>query len=193
MFIVLIGPPGAGKGTQAQRLLKLLGIVHLSTGDILRTAQRSQTEVGKKASEYIDNGKLVPDDVVIGIVDERISRPDCAKGCLFDGFPRTIYQAQALNNMLDGRGTPLDLVLQLKVDEEAVVRRLVRRAETDGRVDDTPETVRKRLDVFRNQTTPVVEYYDEQGVLAVIDGMGTPDEVFQRICDVLPARKNAKS
>jgi len=181
MRIVFIGPPGAGKGTQAKRLIDHLGIVHLSTGDMLRQARKDGTELGKKAAEFMDGGSLVPDELVVGIVVERIAQADCQAGCLFDGFPRTIAQAQALDEQLEKQGTPLDLVLELKADEGELTRRMLERAKIENRPDDTPETIANRMEVYRSQTEPLLAYYTQRGKLEVIDGMGTPDEVFARI------------
>jgi len=181
MRIVFIGPPGAGKGTQATRLVQYLGIAHLSTGDMLRQARKDGTELGKRAAGYMDGGSLVPDELVVGIVVQRIAQPDCEAGCLFDGFPRTLAQAKALDEELEKNGTPLDLVLELAADEEELTRRMLQRASIEKRADDTPETIANRMKVYRGQTEPLLDYYRERGKLASIDGMGTPDEVFARV------------
>jgi adenylate kinase len=182
MRIVFVGPPGSGKGTQAKRLIERLSIVHLSTGDMLRQARADGTELGNQAAECMDGGGLVPDELVVGIVAERIAQPDCQAGCLFDGFPRTIAQAEALDAELARAGTPLDMVLELKADAEELARRMLQRAEIEGRADDTPETIANRMEVYREQTSPLLDYYRQQGKLVSVDGMGTPDEVFDRIC-----------
>jgi len=189
MRIVFIGPPGAGKGTQAKQLIDHLSIVHLSTGDMLRQARSDGTELGIKAAECMDRGELVPDELVVAIVAERIGKPDCQAGCLFDGFPRTIAQAEALDEQLQQRGAPLDLVLELKADEEELTRRMLERAKIEKRADDTPETIANRMKVYRSQTEPLLAYYANQGKLAPIDGMGTPDEVFARIRDCVDEKK----
>jgi adenylate kinase len=181
MRIVFIGPPGAGKGTQAKRLIEHLSVVHLSTGDMLRQARADGTELGRQAARYMDGGELVPDELVVGIVVERIGQPDCRPGCLFDGFPRTIQQAQALDQELEKRGAPLDMVLELKADEEELARRMLKRAKIEGRADDTPETIANRMQVYKDQTAPLLDYYRQRGKLVEVDGMGTPDEVFDRI------------
>ncbi len=177
MFIVFIGPPGAGKGTQAQQLVDLLGIPHVSTGDLLRQAISDGTDLGKSASAYMQAGKLVPDELVLGIIGERLEDPALAKGCLFDGFPRNVDQAKALDGLLTARGTPLDMVLEIQVDSDELVRRLLARK----RPDDTPETISHRLEVYTNETAPVLQHYADQGLLKTVDGQGTPEDVFQRI------------
>ncbi len=177
MRIVFLGPPGAGKGTQSARLTEHLGIVHLSTGDMLRDAKAAGTPVGKMAGEFMDSGRLVPDPVIVQVVGDRLSRPDCAAGCLFDGFPRTLGQAQALDEFLAASQTPLDLTLHLNVPEDDLVRRLTSR----GRDDDNPQTVRRRFKEYKALTEPLLEYYKQRRLLRSVDGSGTPDEVFQRI------------
>lgn len=181
MQIVLIGPPGAGKGTQAARISQRLAIPHLSTGDMLRLAIEEGSDIGHAAKQYMKAGTLVPDELILKIVDDRLAHDDCRAGSLFDGFPRTISQAEALDRTLEEQGRKLDCVLEIVVPEEALLERLAARARTD----DQPEVIRNRLQSFENDTQPIIEYYRSSGRLTIIDGMGTPDEVFDRIMKVL--------
>ena len=173
MRLVFVGPPGAGKGTQAEKIVDYLKVPHLSTGDMLREAQAASTEVGRTAGEYISKGQLVPDEIVLQIVRQRLDQPDCRAGCLFDGFPRNIDQAGALDEVLENCGTPLDLVLELVVDEQRLIERLMGR----GRADDNPDTIRQRIIVYKEQTVPLSDYYQKRGILKQVDGNGTIDEV----------------
>ena len=190
MFVVFIGPPGAGKGTQSERLVQHLGLEHLSTGEVLRKAVADGTPRGIQAAPFLDQGKLVPDSLVTQIVSRRL-RETQASGCLLDGFPRTVVQAELLDEDLASLDAKLDVVLVLCVSDEIVTRRIVGRAEqaiANGetpRDDDDPIMTSKRLSVYHSQTEPVLDYYRRRGVLREIDGLGTIDEVFQRICDVV--------
>lgn len=189
MLIVFIGPPGAGKGTQSKLLLSYLGIPHLSTGELLREAKQQDSQVGRLAAQYMDHGRLVPDPLVLAMVGEKLERPQFQKGCLFDGFPRTLQQARSLDESLIARGTPLDLVLELKADENELITRMLKRAAAEKRIDDNPETIAQRMNVYKKQTAPLLDYYRQQGKLATIDAMGTADEVFSRIKATLDARR----
>jgi adenylate kinase len=181
MFVILVGPPGCGKGTQSKRLTKLLGIPHLSTGDMLRAAKEKKSPLGKKVAECIDQGKLVSDDLIMDLVADRLAQPDVQSGCLFDGVPRTINQAQALDRLLKRSGRSIAHVIELQVDQTELMRRMLQRAELEGRADDNEDTIRHRFEVYASETRPLVDYYAEQDKLRVIEGMGTPDEVFERI------------
>jgi len=193
MRLILLGPPGAGKGTQAQRLVEKHGIVQLSTGDMLRAATAAGTQVGQRAKAIMDRGDLVPDGVMIEIISERLDRPDTGKGFILDGFPRTVEQARALDKLLEDRGMRLDAIVEIVVDHDILRDRILGRArETGGsRADDTEATVAKRLAVYREQTAPVAEYYGRKGVLKQIDGMGTIEEVAARIDESLKAGTDA--
>lgn len=195
MRIIFIGPPGVGKGTQSQKLVEFLNIPHISTGDMLRQAQRDGSELGKLAADQMNQGQLVADPIVVKMVGHRLSQPDCNDGYLLDGFPRTLGQAEALNASLEAVGKSLDVVLMLEVDQEELFRRLLDRAVKEDRVDDTPETIRRRMQVYADRTAPLVGYYSGCEMLHRIDGMGSPDEVFARIHRVLEqvARKKRAS
>ncbi len=183
--ILLLGAPGAGKGTQAAALVERLGIPHISTGEMLRKAVADKTEVGLEAKAVMDAGKLVSDEIVIAIAEERLSQPDTEKGFVLDGFPRTRAQAEALDGTLSRLGTPLARCVAVTVDTEAMVQRLLKRAELEGRADDNEETIRERMRVYDAQTAPLLEYYGGKGILSEVDGMGTVEEVSARIESVL--------
>jgi adenylate kinase len=191
MLIIFIGPPGAGKGTQAKRLVDYLQITHLSTGEILRQAKHEDTPLGRLASQYMDAGRLVPDPVVVDIVGKRLDNPEYRNGCMFDGFPRTVNQAASLDQYLAEKGRRLDLVLVLACNEDELVRRLLARAVLEKRVDDTPETIRRRLQIYREQTEPLIEYYRDHGIVEMVDGIGSPDEVFSRIQQCVARHRKA--
>ncbi len=199
MIVVLFGPPASGKGTQAKRIHETHAIAHLSTGDMLRAAIAQGTEIGRKAKALVDAGKLVPDDVVVGIIADRIAQPDCAKGFVLDGFPRTVNQAKALDAMLKGKDLGVDHVIVMEVDEAELIKRVENRAEQARkagqpvRPDDDPETFKKRLGVYKAETAPILPYYEAQAKIRRVDGMRTIDEVTAQIEAVLAGGKQGKS
>jgi adenylate kinase len=177
MRVVLLGPPGAGKGTQADRIAARFQLVHVATGDILRANVADGTPMGEVAQAYLDSGELVPDEVVVAMMLERLTRPDCGHGFLLDGFPRSVAQARALDEHLAELGAPLDAAINLEVAEEELLHRLAGR----GRADDNAQTIRNRLQVFVSSTRPLLDYYDERGLLFSVAAAGTIDEVSERI------------
>ena len=185
MNLIFLGPPGAGKGTQAQRLEERYGLVQLSTGDMLRAAVASGSELGRRAGAIMEAGDLVPDAIMVDMIEERIARPDCEGGFILDGFPRTIAQAEALDAMLERKGLGVDHVIELAVDETALLERIRTRIASTGaserRADDNEETLRNRLAVYRSQTAPILPYYRDRGMLVSIDGMAPIDEVTSAI------------
>jgi adenylate kinase len=180
MRIILIGPPGAGKGTQAKALAAHLEVPHLSTGDLLRKEIEAKTSLGMEAKQYLDKGLLVPDQLVLEVVEHRLDQRDCARGCILDGFPRTIPQAAALDRYLDRHGKPLSGAIEFRIDDEEVVRRLVG-VGGRGREDDQPKVILERMAGFRRQTEPLVEYYRDRNMLGSVDAIGTVDDVFNRL------------
>lgn len=181
MILVLFGAPGVGKGTQAVILAEKLGIAHLSTGDAFRAAIKNQTAVGMLAKEYVDAGKLVPDEVVTRIVEEAMSGTQFADGCILDGFPRTRAQADALDQLLAKKGLSIGRVVNLEVDDETIIARLLQR----GRADDTEAIIRDRLNVYNNETAPLLEYYGEKGLLHSVNGIGDVEDVSMRVLAAL--------
>ena len=182
--LVLFGPPGSGKGTQSEKLISKYGLTHLSTGDVFRANIKGETELGKLAKSYMDKGNLVPDEVTIKMLEAEVVKVDGARGFIFDGFPRTINQAKALDSFLESRGEGISTMLSLEVDEDELVKRLLERGKDSGRADDRDEgVVRKRLEVYNKETLVVGSFYAEQKKLNKIDGMGSIDDVFNRICE----------
>ncbi|GAP65171.1 adenylate kinase-like kinase [Mizugakiibacter sediminis] len=193
MRLVLLGAPGSGKGTQAARLKTELKVAHISTGDLLRAAVAAGTPLGLKAKAVMEAGQLVSDDIVLGMLEERVSQPDARNGFILDGYPRNLAQADALDGLLARLGQPLDAVVKLKVPSEVIVGRTELRFKAEGRADDNPETVRKRLAVYAEQTAPVAEHYAKLGKLQVVDGVGSVDEVYARILAALGQRSAANA
>ena len=189
MKVILLGPQGAGKGTQAQRLAEEVGATHISTGDIVRAEIKSGSELGKKVQDYNDRGELVPDEVIIDMVLERLGEEDCAGGFVLDGFPRTVPQAEALGKRLDELGRPLDVVVSLEAGEDELRRRLAARAEEQDRAEDDDEgAIRRRLELFDRETEPLLDFYDGQGLLVGVDAEGDVDQVTGRIAAALDGR-----
>ena len=180
--VVIFGAPGSGKGTQSELIIKKYGLFHISTGDVLRSEMKNGTELGNTAKGYIEKGQLVPDALIIDMLANVLdSNAEAKKGVIFDGFPRTIPQAEALNAMLKERGTEVSIVVGLDVEESELIDRLLKRGQISGRSDDNYETIKSRLDVYNNQTSPLKEFYIKEGKYADIKGMGTVEEIFGRI------------
>jgi adenylate kinase len=188
MRIVLLGPPGSGKGTQAALLVEELDVPHISTGELLRAAVKAGTLLGQKAKKVIDRGELVSDDIMLGLLEERLSEPDAKIGFILDGYPRNLVQAESLDELLERMGQPVDEALLIDVDIERVISRIARRAAEEGRSDDTEDVVRHRMEVYEEQTAPVAEYYARRGLLSRVLGEGSIEEVFQRMKGVLKTR-----
>jgi adenylate kinase len=188
MRIVLLGAPGSGKGTQAALLVEQLKLPHISTGALLRSAVATGTELGLKAKIVMDRGEFVSDDIMLKLIEERLSRDDAIPGFILDGYPRNIAQAEALDGLLTRLERPLDEALQIDVDIEKVIERIALRASEEGRSDDSEEVARKRMQVYAEQTAPVVDYYADKGVLSRVLGMGSVEDVFSRIMGVLQIR-----
>ena len=212
MIVILLGPPGAGKGTQSEMLIDRYKLTHISTGDILRSSVKKGTELGNKAKEYMDKGELVADEIIVGIVEERLQEPDCESGALLDGFPRTVVQARSLEKVLEGLGRSLSLVLYIDVDEEELISRLTGRrvcrecgasyhlkfnppqvrnvcdqcgGELYQREDDSLDTVKQRVDIYKEQTEPLINYYKNNGQLQKVDGNQDINEVNEQICQII--------
>ena len=185
MRLVLLGAPGSGKGTQAARLKEHLQVPHISTGDLLRAEVAAGSKLGLEAKEIMARGELVSDAILLGMLEDRFSRDDTKGGFILDGYPRNLAQADALNALLERIGQPMDAAVQLEVPTELLVERIAGRAAAEGRADDSPESVRTRLQVYNDQTAPVVDFFRQHGKLSVVDGVGSLDEVFNRIVEAL--------
>ncbi|MBN2481559.1 MAG: adenylate kinase [Bacteroidales bacterium] len=184
--IVLFGPPGAGKGTQAVKLIDQYKLVHLSTGDILRSELAAETKLGLKAKRYMDRGELVPDEVVIGMIETKLDQNPDAKGFIFDGFPRTQAQARALDNLLSGKNTAITTMLALEVEKQELIQRLMGRGKVSGRADDQDiSVIENRITVYNRETSPVIDYYEGQGKFKAVNGMGSIEEIFDRLCSAI--------
>ena len=181
MRLVLLGPPGSGKGTQAVRLKEFLKVPHISTGDLLRAEVAAGTPLGLQAKEVMARGELVSDEILLGMLEARLAQPDAATGFILDGYPRNLAQADALAALLARIDQPVDAAVQLEVPTELLVERIAGRAKAEGRADDNPESVRKRLQIYADSTAPVIGYYKERGLLTVVDGVGELDEVTERL------------
>ena len=190
LYLILFGAPGSGKGTQSDLLVDKYKLTHLSTGDLLRKEIASGSELGKTINEYISNGNLIPDEMMISMLSSHIDNTPATAGFILDGFPRTVAQAEALQNMLEQREGAQTILVDLEVDKDELINRLLKRGETSGRSDDNLETIQKRLEVYETKTKPVNDYYKAKGLHARIDGMGTIEEIFQRIVRHWKARFN---
>ncbi len=186
--LILFGPPGSGKGTQATKLVEKYNLLHISTGDLFRSEMKNETELGKKAKEYIAQGALVPDEVTIGMLKNKVEAHPEVAGYIFDGFPRTIPQAEALDNLLEEKDQQVSALLALDVDDEEIVKRILNRGKTSGRADDNDESIiRNRIEVYKSETSPVFDYYAKKGRAKMVDGIGSINEIFDRLCNEVDA------
>src|SRR5215207_5260831 len=191
--LILFGPPGSGKGTQSEKIVEKFGLIHLSTGNLLRQEIADKTPLGQEAKNFMDKGQLVPDEVVIGMIDSCLEKHPGAKGFLFDGFPRTVAQAEALDKLLALKKTGITKVLALGVDEDELIRRLIKRGETSGRSDDTnEEIIRQRFTVYKKETEPVAEHYKEQGKFETVKGVGSVGDIFEALSQCIEAEMAAQ-
>ncbi|PWD99377.1 adenylate kinase [Marinilabilia rubra] len=187
--IVIFGPPGSGKGTQSEKIIEKYGLAHISTGEILRKEIKEGSDLGKIAQSFIDKGELIPDVTIIEILEKKLESLSNTKGVIFDGFPRTVDQAVALKKVLQKHGENVDIMLNLEVDREELIQRLLKRGKVSGRSDDNLETIQKRIRVYEERTCPVIEFYKKEGTYAPIRGVGEIDEIFQRISEAIDAIK----
>jgi len=185
--LIILGAPGSGKGTQGALLSTRLAIPKISTGDLLRAAVKDGTPLGTKAKGYMDQGLLVPDEVILGLIAEVLQSEEARRGVLMDGFPRTLAQAEAVDALLAAQGRAVDRVLLIDVAEEALIERMVKRAAIEGRADDTPETIRRRQEVYREQTAPLIAFYEERDLVTRVDGLGSVEEIAERMQEAVPA------
>lgn len=187
--VVIFGAPGSGKGTQSELIIKEYALDHISTGDVLRSEMKNETELGKIAKDYIEKGQLVPDELIVNMLAKVLDSKANSKGVIFDGFPRTIPQAEALKKMLNERGTDVSIMLNLQVDEDELIKRLLERGKVSGRSDDNLETIKSRLEVYHKQTAPLADFYVKESKHVAIKGMGTIEEIFGRIKEAINAVK----
>ncbi|MFC2081339.1 adenylate kinase [Bacteroidota bacterium] len=185
--IVLFGPPGSGKGTQSEKIINMYGLTHFSTGDMLRAELAAETDLGLKASSIMEKGELVSDEIIIGMIRNKISGETDAKGFIFDGFPRTVAQAEALDDLLEELGMKIHVMLGLEVERQELIDRLLKRGQDQGRADDNLETIENRIKVYEDQTSPVMGYYDAQGKYRGVNGLGSIDDIFQRLREIIKA------
>ncbi len=186
LHLILFGPPGSGKGTQAKKLAKKYNFVHISTGDLFRSEIGNKTKLGQKAKEYLGKGILVPDEITIGMLRNRVEQESTASGIIYDGFPRTVKQAEALHDLLGERNETVNVIIILQVSDREIINRILERAKTSGRSDDADEAIiRNRIDVYREETLPVLNFYEEKEISHSVDGLGSIEEIFDRLCKVV--------
>ena len=191
MIIVLIGPPGSGKGTQCKRLVNHFGIPHVSTGEMLREVRKQKSPQSREIAENLDAGRLVSDDLILQLVEDRLTQPDCQRGCLLDGVPRTLSQARTLDELFRRRGWSLDHVVALEVPADELAARLLARAKVEGRFDDTPETMARRMKIYDEETAPLLEFYRDQGMLRAIPAVGPQEDIFRKILRAVSGQMQA--